>query len=810
MRWSDLKLSRKLPLLIVGFALLGMAAVAAASTVTATGTIARLNQDRLSAVASSRAHELERYFQRIRTDLHSVASDPTTRIALSEFNEAFAGLATEGSATQVLKAAYIRNNPNPLGEKHLLDAAMTGTAYDDVHARYHPWMRAHLLDNGYYDIFFFNTRGDLIYSVFKEEDFATNFARDGGEWSGTDLGAAFRGAMALESGGFAFFDFAPYAPSNDAPASFMSMPVFENGERIGVVAFQMPIDGINTIMSDTSGLGETGEALIVGQDRLLRNDSRYTADSDILQARLDAEAVARTLSTGEPAFAPRVTFQGRTVGEATAAFDFAGVRWALVALQDTAERDAPIWVMISAIGVVLLFACLLIGMAGLWAARTLSGPMGRVSLALDAVTTGGVVKTNHADLERKDEIGGLARAVQAFQRNLQEQAVLKAEQGQRTNLDKRRQLELERLIADFKTQVARMMELVTREVDQMNADASAVSSAAEQATTGATDSARASEQASEAVSSVSAAAQELVASIAEIARQTETARDVVVKTVGLTEGADAQVKQLSESAQKIGAILNLINDIAEQTNLLALNATIEAARAGEAGKGFAVVAQEVKALAEQTSKATGEIATQISSVQTSTQGAVSALGNISDAIRKVSEISNAIASAIEEQNAVTSEISNAITLASSGTERSALESAQVSASITQTSERAASVRKSAETVTGTRSQLEDTISSFLSAVSQDLDDRRKDRRFEVTQAVVVTQSGRSLEATLRDISLGGVRIEPPIKVSLGERVEICFPTGERIRARVAHVDSTYCGLAFVERLTVLPGGVAAA
>ena len=173
MRWSDLKLSRKLPLLIVGFALLGMAAVAAASTVTATGTIARLNEDRLSAVASSRAHELERYFQRIRTDLHSVASDPTTGIALSEFNETFAGLAMEGSATQVLKDAYIRNNPNPLGEKHLLDAAMTGTAYDDVHARYHPWMRGHLLDNGYYDIFFLSNNKSS--SLFFRRSFYINY-----------------------------------------------------------------------------------------------------------------------------------------------------------------------------------------------------------------------------------------------------------------------------------------------------------------------------------------------------------------------------------------------------------------------------------------------------------------------------------------------------------------------------------------------------------------------------------------------------------------------------------------------------------
>ncbi|MBL4539648.1 MAG: PilZ domain-containing protein [Oceanicaulis sp.] len=809
MRWSDLKLSIKLPALIVGFALLGMAAVAVASTMTASQTVAHLSEDRLMAVANARANELERYFIRIKSDLHSVAVDPGLAEAIDAFDTAFSELAAQGSATDTLKDAYIRNNPNPLGEKHLLDAAATGTAYDAAHARYHPWMRTHLEESGYYDIFLFNTAGDLIYSVFKEEDYATNFSRNGGEWSDSDLGQAFRDALALQDGQFSFYDFSPYAPSHGAPASFMAMPVFDNGVRVGVLAFQMPIDGINTIMSDASGLGETGEALIVGQDGLLRSDSRYTADSDILQSRLEMEAVTDTLSTGAPSLADRSDFQDRRVGAATAAFDFGGVRWAVIALQDVSERDAPIWALVGAIAIVLLLACVVIGAAGLWASRTLTGPLGRVNQALEAVTSGHLVQIADRDVSRKDEIGGLARAVQEFKKNQEMQKAMKAEQAKRADMDKRRQVELEHLIREFETHVAQTMELVTREVGQMSANADAVNGTAEQASNGASSSARASEQASQAVSSVSAAAQELVASIAEIARQTETARDVVEQTVTLTDGADAQIKQLSEAAQKIGAILNLINDIAEQTNLLALNATIEAARAGEAGKGFAVVAQEVKALAEQTSKATGEIATQITSVQTSTDGAVGALGDISESIRKVSEISNAIASAIEEQNAVTSEISSSITLASEGTEQSARESGQVAASIAETSEIAGSVRHSAETVSGARSQLASTISDFLSSVSQDLEDRRADQRFEAVQAVVITKSGKQVDAILRDISLGGVRVEPPIEVSVGDQVEICFPTGEQIASKVVHVDSSYCGLAFVEKLRVLPGAAAA-
>ena len=805
MRWSNIKLSRKIPVLIVGFSLLGMAAMAIAGELMASRIIYDQTDERLQAAASARAHELERYFQGIRADLHAVSTSPATIEAVQAFDSAFGELAESGSVTQTLKDAYIRNNPNPLGEKHLLDAARTGTSYDAVHARYHPWMRTHLLENGYYDIFLFNAEGDLVYSVFKEEDYATNFQRNGGEWASSDLGEAFRTAMTLSEGEFTFHDFAPYAPSHDAPASFMAMPIYDGGMRIGVMAFQMPIDAINTIMSDTSGLGETGETLIVGADQLLRSDSRYTDVSDILQSRMDLGIVNETLASGLPLSVHYGAFQGRKIGASTQSFDFADVRWVVVAVQDASERNAVIHAMLITMIVVLLVACGVAGIAGFLAAGTLTRPLGRVATALQAVSANGVSHAADQDLDRKDEIGDLARSVQIFQDNLSAQRRMKAEQTKRAEMDKRRQVELEHLIQAFENHVAETMSLVTREIDQMNGNAEAVGAAAQQASAGASDSAQASEQASQAVSSVSAAAQELVASIAEIARQTETARDVVEQTVGLTDGADAQIKQLSDGAQKIGAIVNLINDIAEQTNLLALNATIEAARAGDAGKGFAVVAQEVKALAEQTSKATGDIAKQINEVQSSTDGAVSALDEISSSIRKVSEISNAIASAIEEQNAVTSEISASITIASEGTERAASQTGVVASSIGETSGRATSVKESAGTVAGARQQLQQTISGFLESVSKDLEDRRKDQRYEVNLAVILTQSGKQLTASLRDISLGGLRVEPPVNISEGDRVEVCFDSGERVWAKVVHVDKTYCGLAFETRLSRLPG-----
>jgi len=257
---------------------------------------------------------------------------------------------------------------------------------------------------------------------------------------------------------------------------------------------------------------------------------------------------------------------------------------------------------------------------------------------------------------RTDEIGALASALGTFKQNAIDKARIEDEQHARHAQAEARQREIESYIAAFEAQVREALTALGAASEQMRETSDGMSKTAERSNHQVKTAATASEEASSNVQTVAAASEELSSSIGEISRQVSSAATLAIRAVEETRDTDRTIQGLAEIATRIGDVLKLINDIAGQTNLLALNATIEAARAGEAGKGFAVVASEVKSLANQTAKATEDIAAQISAVQNVTKDAVEAIKRIGGTIDEVSSVATSIASAVEEQGAATQEI----------------------------------------------------------------------------------------------------------------------------------------------------------
>jgi methyl-accepting chemotaxis protein len=208
----------------------------------------------------------------------------------------------------------------------------------------------------------------------------------------------------------------------------------------------------------------------------------------------------------------------------------------------------------------------------------------------------------------------------------------------------------------------------------------------------------------------------MASSVNEISRQVQDSARMAGEAVGEARKTNDRVSELSKAAARIGDVVELINNIAGQTNLLALNATIEAARAGEAGRGFAVVAAEVKALAEQTAKATGEIGQQINGIQSATQDSVNAIKEISGTIEKLSEISSAIAAAVEEQGAATQEISRNVQQAAQGTQQVSSNITDVQRGASDTGRASSQVLSAAQSLSGDSNRLKLEVSKFLSSV----------------------------------------------------------------------------------------------
>jgi methyl-accepting chemotaxis protein len=588
----------------------------------ASETIDVSTTEHLAAVRAGRKMQVEQWFAARLAETQLLAESAEAATGTEAFARAFAGVERPDAASVLADKDYQK----------------VQQAYDPVFKR----MAERL---GYDDLHLTDADGNVLYTTAHEPDFATNLRN--GPWKDTGFADAYRAAMA---GQVKVTDFAPYAPANDAPSSFIGAPIVVGGRTVGTLVLQTPVAGIDAILKDGTGLGETGEVYLVGKDMRMRSNSRIDKETTLFVAEVDTEGVSRGFA-GDDGFVRYADRHGDEVYGGAARLDVPGFDWVIVAEMDQKEASASLHALERTVAWIVTGFAVAIVVTALAFARAIARPLQEITATASALArgdfSGSLAHTGN------DEIGQLADAFRALKvavetmvtdvrkqveaaqaGNLRAridearhpgefgrianglndtlEAVVRPFEDASTSLQRLASLDLtHRSEARYAGDYATVMTAITTCTETLHDFISQVASSSDQVSAAANEISNGAQTIAQGGREHASALQhtgENLGQIADMARanaqRTEQARAFAQQTREVATGADGLVDEMVRAMVQIRAssantaeILKDINHIALQTNLLALNAAVEAARAGDAGRGFAVVADEVRDLA---------------------------------------------------------------------------------------------------------------------------------------------------------------------------------------------------------------------